>query len=168
MGRPEHFWVKLSPFPEDDTKHYKLQEKASTNGTALVEFNKGIYGLPQAGRISHQLLKNRLADHGCYQITLSPGLWKYDYRPTSLSLVVDNFGVKCGGKEHAKHLTAALKENYTVEVDEPGTKCCDIILNWDCVIREVHISMTGYYKEALKRFQHDLRKVMDQPHRHTE
>ena len=33
------------------------------------------------------------------------------------SLVVDDFGVKCQGIEHARHLKKSLEEHYEVSVD---------------------------------------------------
>ena len=60
-----------------------------------------MYGLPQAGIIAQKLLEERLAKHGYRQSVTTPGLWKHDTRPICFSLVVDNFGVKYVGEEHA-------------------------------------------------------------------
>ena len=38
------------------------------------------------------------------------GFWRHRTRPITFSLVVDNFGVKYVGKEHADHLINCLKE----------------------------------------------------------
>ena len=43
--------------------------------------------------------------------------WKHEWRPISFTLVVDNFGVKYIGKEHAMHLIKTLKEHYEVKED---------------------------------------------------
>ena len=45
-------------------------------------------------------------------------------------------------------------------------KYCGINLDWDYIKRKVHLSMPGYCDEALIRFRHELRKIMDQPHKH--
>jgi hypothetical protein len=43
---------------------------------------------------------------------------------------VDDFGVKYVGREHAKHLMAALKEDYeAVSVDWEGKLYCGITLD---------------------------------------
>ena len=47
------------------------------------------------------------------------------------TLVVDDFGVKYVGDEHAAHLQAALRETYEIEVDEEGEKYVGISLDWD-------------------------------------
>ena len=167
MDRPEYVRMKLSLFPDDVVAHYNLREKASPDGTVYVKIVKGMYGLPQAGLIAQELLEKRLALHGYRQSTMTPGFWKHDTRPISFSLIVDDFGVKYVGKEHADHLISVLKEHYTVDEDWEGKKYCGITLDWDYVNREVHLSMPGYCDEALVRFRHKLKKVMDQPHKHT-
>ena len=71
---------------------------------------KGIYGLPHAGIISQKLLKERLEKHGYRQSDETPGFWKHDTRPICFSLIVDDFGVKYVGEEHANHLIGVLEE----------------------------------------------------------
>ena len=45
------------------------------------------------------------------------------------SFVVDDFGVKYVGQEHADHLTAALKETYDLDEDPEGSKYVGISLD---------------------------------------
>ena len=85
---------------------------------------------------------------------MTPGLWTHEWRPICFSLLVDDFGVKYVGEEHAAHLVAALKETYDIEVDEKGEKYVGISLDWDYENGEVHLSMPGYVSEALARFRH--------------
>jgi hypothetical protein len=46
--------------PEDVIAHYKLNEIATPEGYIYCKIQKGMYGLPQAGIIAQQLLKERL------------------------------------------------------------------------------------------------------------
>ena len=46
-----------------------------------------------------------------------PGLWKHNSRPINFTLVVDDFGVKYSGKDHALHLKAELETKYKVTID---------------------------------------------------
>jgi hypothetical protein len=39
---------------------------------------------------------------------LVPGLWRHDTQPAQFTLVVDNFGVKYVGEEHANHSRRTL------------------------------------------------------------
>ena len=88
--------------------------------------------------------------------------------PNRFSLVVDDFGVKYEGKEHADHLMAVLKEHYTVTEDWGGTKYIGITLDWDYEGRKVHLSLPGYNTKALKRFNHEPpSKRQDSPYPHT-
>ena len=111
-----------------------------------------MYGLPHAGIIAQELLEKRLEAHGYRQSDKTPGFWKHDYRPISFTLIVDDFGVKYVGKEHADHLIKILSEFYDVADDWHGTKYCGITLDWDYIKQQVHLSMPGYCDEALIRF----------------
>ena len=76
-----------------------------------------MYGLPQSGLLANELLEKRLNKNGYHQNKLVPGLWKHKWRPVQFTLVVENFGVKYAGKEHAMHLKQTLQENYTVTIE---------------------------------------------------
>ena len=159
--------MKLSTFPDDVIEHYKLKRKVDAKGFIYVKFVKGVYGLPHAGIIAQKLLEERLAKHGYTQSDMTPGYWSHDTRPISFTLIVDDFGVKYVGEEHAQHLIDVLKEHYEVAEDWKGEKYGGITLDWDYLKRKVHMSMTGYTSDALICFKHDLRKRNDQPHRHA-
>ena len=80
----------------------------------------------------------------------TPGLWLHEWRPIQFFLVVDYFGVKYVGKEHAKHLVDTLEENYEISEDWEGKKYCGLTLEWDYEARKVHVSMPGYVQDALQ------------------
>ena len=71
------------------------------------------------------------------------------------SLVVDDFGVKYAGKQHANHLFSALEEHYEATTDWEGKLYCGLTLHWDYNTRTVDISMSGYVTAALHQFQHE-------------
>jgi hypothetical protein len=127
-----------------------------------------MYGLPQAGIIAQELLEERLLKAGYRQSKITPGYWKHDWRPISFTLVVDNFGVICIGKEHVHHLIQTLKEHYEIKEDWKGTWYLGITLDWDYKKREVHLSMPRYVERALAQFGNDIpKKLQHQPHKHT-
>ena len=72
--------------------------------------------------------------------------------------MVDDFGVKYVGKEHALHLKATLERDYKVTNDWTGNRYIGITLDWDYERRQVHLSMPGYVQKALKQFQHESTK----------
>ena len=111
-----------------------------------------MYGLPHVGIIAQQLLEKRFEKHGYRQLDNTLGFWKHNSRPICFSLIVDDFGVKYVGKEHADHLISILEESYVVDKDWEGKKYCGISFDWDYDKRKVHLSMPGYVDEALTRF----------------
>ena len=90
-----------------------------------------MYRLPHAGMIAQELLEERLEEHGYHHSNMTPGLWTHKTQPTSFSLIVDDFGVKYVGKEHAGHLVSVLEQHYTVAKDWSGKWYDGITLDWD-------------------------------------
>ncbi len=129
-----------------------------------------MYGLPQAGLLANKLLARRLAHYGYFQTEHTPGLWKHSWRPIQFVLVVDDFGVEYEHKQHAQHLLDALNNHYeAVSEDWAGTLFCGIQLSWDYNRRTVDLSMPGYIKQALHKFQHPTpSKPQHAPHKHSE
>ena len=87
-----------------------------------VEIRKGAYGLPQAGTLENDLLKEWLKLAGFCPTSTAPVPWRYQWRPIMFYLVVDDFGVHFIGKEHAKHLTDTLNLHYEIAQDSEGKK----------------------------------------------
>ena len=154
LKRPEYIRMKITDIPEEIIREYKLRDKASPDGSIYIVATKGMYGLPQAGLLANELLEKRLNGHGYRQSKLVPGLWKHDWRPIQFTLVVDDFGVKYIGEEHARHLKESLEHDYKVTTDWTGNRYIGITLDWDYNRHQVHLSMPGYVKKALKQFQH--------------
>jgi hypothetical protein len=163
LKRPEFIRINLRDIPDEIIKEYKLKDIATANGSIYIRADKGMYGLPQSGLLANELLEKRLNKRGYHQSKLVPGLWSHKWRPVQFTLVVDDFGVKYVGKEHAKHLKDTLEENYKVTTEWDGKRYIGITLDWDYKRRQVHLSMPGYVKKALKQFQHELRKQQQQP-----
>eukprot|EP00804_Cyclotella_cryptica_P013525 CCRYP_017242-RA/>CCRYP_017242-RA protein AED:0.41 eAED:0.41 QI:0/0/0/1/0/0/5/0/589 len=95
--------MPLALFPDHIRAQYNL-DKHAIHGFVYLELRGAIYGLPQAGTLANKLLRKRLAPHGYYEVAHTPGLWRHVTRPISFTLVVDDFGVKYVGQEHAEHL----------------------------------------------------------------
>jgi hypothetical protein len=128
-----------------------------------------MYGLPQAGILANKQLVPHLAEHGYHACKHTHGLFKHETRPIAFSLVVDDFGVKYVGQEHANHLLQTLKILYTVTADWSGTKFLGLTIKWDYDNKTVDISMPGYVEKALQQFQHNKpRKPEHAPHKHVE
>ena len=100
-------------------------------------------GFLQAGILAQQLLEKRLNKCGYHQSTLVPGLWAHEWIPIQFTLVVDDFGVKYTGEEHANHLKAVLNKDYTITHNWNGAKYVGITLDWDYTEQKVHLYMPG-------------------------
>jgi len=147
-------------------QEYNLH-KLIQNDYIYIEVRKGMYGLPQAGILANNLLKERLATAGYSPTRHTPGLWRHKWRPVTFSLVVDDFGIKYVGKEHVLHLLNTLKQWYEVAEDWSGGRYCGMTLNWNYEARYVNISMPGYIHAALHKYQHQPHKAPQySPHAH--
>lgn len=166
--RPEYLRLHIDDIPDEIIIQYKLRDIVDDKGHVYVKATKGMYGLPQAGLLANELLEKRLNAAGYYQSKLVPGLWSHEWRPIQFTLVVDDFGVKYCGEEHAKHLESVLKQHYPVKSEWDGQRYIGIHLKWDYANRKVHLSIPGYKDRALKQFNHPKpTKPQHQPFPHT-
>jgi hypothetical protein len=161
LGTPmeafEDMRIPIKLIPQEIIDKYNLLALVS-DGHVYVEVQKCMYGLPQAGILANQLLAHRLAIHGYHQTKFTRGLWRHITHPIQFTLMVDDFGVQYMGKEYAQHLIDALEAEYTVSKDWTGGLYCGITLKWNYVSKHVDLSMPGYIKDALHKFQHPLPK----------
>ncbi len=153
----EYMRMPLALFPEWIITQYNLRELA-LNGFVHLEMRRAVWGLPQAGILANKRLRRKLAPFGYYKCANTPGLWYHVSRPISFTLVVDDFGVKFVGKEHADHLIASIKSTYKkLTEDWTGSLYCGITLEWDYVGQTVDISMPGYIKKNYRNTSTNLR-----------
>ena len=154
MERFEYMRISVKIIPSHIYEFYKLKD-LTTDGFVFVEIRRGMYGLPQAGRIANDQLVAFLAPHGYHPVAITPGLWKHDTRDIVFTLVVDDFGVKYTNRDDADHLMNTLKLHYKVSEDWDGIRYCGLTIAWDYDNRTCDISMPGYIDRALQRFCHD-------------
>jgi hypothetical protein len=145
--------INLASLPQETIYKYDLGELAQ-DGKVYIEIHKGMYGLPHAGILTNELLQRNIAKDGYRPTTHTHGSWTHDTRPISFSLVVDDFGVKYVGREHAEHLMACIKKKYNISSDWNGSDYCGLTLDWDYKKSTVDLSMPGYIKAALHKYQH--------------
>ena len=70
------------------------------------------------------------------------------------TLCIDNFGIKYIGKENAKHLLNALRNNYKIEVNWTGSLYCGVHLTWHYDYGYLDTAIPGYVLESCKQFGH--------------
>eukprot|EP00957_Ditylum_brightwellii_P098258 7486541-Ditylum_brightwellii.AAC.1 len=76
-----------------------------------------MHGLPQAGHIAHDQLKQQLAKHGYKLCKLTPGLQGHKRCNITFCLVVNDFVIKYTKKSDAMHIIVVFKELYTITID---------------------------------------------------
>ena len=139
---PEYVRIHISKIPKQFIDMYNLLDFVTPDGWVFFEIRKGMYGLPQAGVLAHKKLTSILAPPVYAPTKNTPGLWTHSSRPIAFALVVDDFGVKYVGEEHARHLLNILLANYEgVHEDWGGTKFFGITLEWDYIRRTCLLSI---------------------------
>jgi hypothetical protein len=112
-------------------------------------------------------LAKRLKEHGYNQSKTTPGLWTHEWHSINFSLIVDNFGIKYIGEEHAQHLRQAVQKYYMCLFKKEGDGHCRLPIKWDYASKKVHLLMPTYVEKALKQFQPPPPIVpQDQLHQH--
>ena len=71
-----------------------------------------------------------------------------------ITLCVDDFGIQYFSKADAKHLINVIQDTYECSIDWEGTQYCGLTLAWNYPEGYVNISMPGYLKKVLKKFNH--------------
>jgi hypothetical protein len=168
MSRYEYMKLHLSKIPEEILAEYHLEDLATPDGWVYIEIRKGMLGLKQVGRLANDRLTKHLAKSGYRPVRHTSSLWAHDTRPIVFALVVDDFGVKYMGKEHAMHLLQALRTLYTIKEDWTGNLFLGLTIEWNYQARWVDISMPLYLPKAMHKFQHATpSKYQGAPHAWT-
>ena len=113
---PEYMRIAANLVPQEFIELYKLQDKIK-NGYIYMKIVRGIYGLPQSGKLANDLLKKRLAEEDYFEVEHTPGLFKHKWQPVWFTLVVDDFGIKYISEEHRDYLLGILNKYYDMETD---------------------------------------------------
>ena len=123
--------MKIELIPQDIIDKCGLCGKVDADGNVFCEVQHGMYGLPQAGIISQELLTKCLHKADCRQSKITPGYLGHDWRPISFTLAVGDFGVKYINKDNVEHLMNILKQDYEINTDWKGTCYLGLTLDWD-------------------------------------
>ena len=86
LGTPMQPWdyaymqIPVGVIPPDVMEHYQLHTLVH-NGHVYVEIQRGMYGLPQAGKLANTQLQIFLEPHSYHPCPITPGLWMHDTWP---------------------------------------------------------------------------------------
>ena len=76
-------------------------------------------------------MRTQIKKAGYYEAATTPGLWRHKWLPIQLVLIVDDFGIKYVGKQHALHLLKILDQQYEITADWEGVRFVGIYLAWN-------------------------------------
>ena len=153
LDRPQYTRIPVELVPQEFTDANKLASQIK-NGYIYMKIIRGICGLPQASVLANKLLKKqRLEKHDYYKVDPTPGRFTHKTCPIWCTLVVDDFGVKYIGRQHAEHLMSILKQHYDMEEDWKGELYCGITLKWNYAEGYVDIAMPNYVGKTTCKIQ---------------
>ena len=155
LERKEYMFIRKDQLTPDIIDKYDLGKflhtRRNTEGI-VVEISKGIYGLPQAGRVAQIRLNEHLAKHGYHQTKNTPCLYKHESRPTYFTLIVDDFLTITKSDEDRQHFLDTLKSLYDIKYDLEARKYIGITITQDKSKRWIKLSVPGYVAATLRRF----------------
>ena len=80
MDESEYMWIPIQFLNPEVMAAYKLEDLI-VDGRVLAEISKGMYGLPQAGRLAYDQLVLNLEQNGYYPCKRTHGLRRHVTRP---------------------------------------------------------------------------------------
>jgi Reverse transcriptase (RNA-dependent DNA polymerase) len=167
LPSPEFVRFRADTIPKEIWDQYGL-DAFVVNGWVYARVDKGMYGLPQAGKVANDNLVPRLNDAGYHETGIIPGLFCHTSNGTVFTLIVDDFLIHHIGDDNLQHLEDTLRKHYTITVDKHATKFCGMTLEWNYQEGHVTLSMPGYVEKALQRFTHQAPvKPQHAPHQWT-
>ena len=117
LDRPKFMQLPIRIIPKEIIDKYNLNDIVD-KGWVYCRIEQGMYGFPMAGKLANDLLINRMSKHGYHPCQYTPLLWKHVWRPVTFTLVVDDFGIKFLGDEHANHLKRYIEKYYKITLYE--------------------------------------------------
>ena len=167
LNRYKYIRMQYNIIPDKIKEQYHLQAYKH-NEYVYFEVRRGMYGLPQAGKIAYDQLARHLKPYGYQPVQHTPGLWRHESKNISFILWVDDFGVKYINRADVEHLQSALASKYRFESDWLGKMYVKIKLKWDYKRGTVTLSLPGYIAIVLERFRNRHKfKTQHSPHPFT-
>ena len=155
LPSPEYMKIHISLIPQEIINEYNLLELVDEEGFVFIEILKGMYGLPQSGRLANDKLARTLAPHGYYQARHTQGLWLHQTLPIRFLLVADDFAIHYTKREHVEQLIKILQDNYEgITIDWQAKLYIGIQVEWDYQQHTATLSMPTYIPKLLEKHQH--------------
>jgi len=150
MEKEEWMAIRLDQLPEGVASDTRIQQLVRGD-RLLVRVDKGIYGLPQAGRLARDRLVTHLAKAGYTEAPHVPSLFSHAGGRLFFVLTVDDFDIAYEKAEDLQDLLAHLRGLYKVTVDLEGGRYLAVDTAYDPRTGTLRLSMDSYYRGALEK-----------------
>jgi len=169
LKRKQYMRIHRRMIPKATMDEFEISDPTFwRNDYIVVEISKGIYGLPEAGKLAQERLYKHLSNHGYVPAANTPGLLSHKTRDTYFTLVVDDFGVYYTNVEDVEYLIETLQKLYEITIDWTGTKYLGLTINHDIEKAVLCISMPEYIAKAMIRFDLDhIQRAVHSPMKYT-
>ena len=108
MNRAEFIFINMADIPDKIVAQYQLHNFVQ-DGKIYFKVTKGMYVLPQVGKLTNDRLQAHLKKCGYTQNELVPGLFTHETKDIAFVLWVDNFLMKYTSDDDTHHFLHALK-----------------------------------------------------------
>ncbi len=149
MSKAYYMTMRSCQLP-DSVRQDPIVSRLIKNDCILVKIQKGLYGLPQAGRLARDRLVSHLAKAGYIESDHVPSYFRHNQRDVSFVLTVDDFDVSYAKDEDLEHLLSHLRQLYKITVDLDGRRYVGIDTHYDRAAGTMVLSMDRYYTQALE------------------
>ena len=131
MANYQYMRIHLKDIQNEVVFEYSLLPISDSRGYVCIKIRKGVYRLKEASSIAYKPLVRNLQPHGYAPVAHTPGLWTHTTLPTTFTLAVDDLCIKFFAADDATHLLDTLQKNYSITVDQPGSKYCGLTIKWN-------------------------------------
>jgi hypothetical protein len=118
----EYVFFLASVIPEEFYEQHNDKIHVTSNGHVYARVEKGMYGLPQAGKVASNIMIPPLKAKQYIETSQISGLFKHISNSIKFALVIDDFLVQYTDLKDPQHLVTTLKEYYEMTVNTEATK----------------------------------------------
>lgn len=149
----EYMKLRKDQIPQSVRDKYNLNDPSwwTDDECIWVELHQAIFGLPQAGILSQNILYTHLQKHGYHIINTASGLISNKSKTLFLCLLVDDFLIKYKKHEDIEELIKILQLRYPIEINYEVKKYLGLTIERDRINKSLSISIPNYVNNALKR-----------------
>ena len=164
LKRPEFIHISINNITKEIIIQYKIRDIADSKGMVYTQVNRGMYGLPQSGLLTNELLERRLNKRVYHHSKLVPGLWCHTWHTVQFTLLVDDFEKEiCQRRTHTQSQTN-LQRKLQNHARVGRTAIHRHHLRLGLQAQTSLFIHAWIHKKALKQFKHNQCMKQHQPY----